>query len=261
MATFCVDVDLRMAAVDWLWILHPFLAVVLVYPLIGIVVRLALQTRARRVQKRKLPPTVGRDHSDLGRWLAASVVLLVLIALTVVIITKVPLAQFAGGMGRGIQLLLVLCGTVASLFALWRCSLPGLRLAFSLITWVGVLGLGAQPEVWRLSDNPLTPAFWQSHYWAGVGVTGLMLFSLGARPEILRDLRWRRLHVTANVLAALLFLTQGLTGTRDLLEIPLSWQKSTIYLCDFDARTCPSGGMDQLGSLMRSPLATEGANS
>lgn len=229
-----------MAGVDWLWILHPFLAVVLVYPLVGVVVRLAIQTRARRLQNQKLPVTVGRDHSDLGRWLAAAVVLLVLIALSVVIGTKAPLVQFEGGLERAIQLLLVLFGTIVSLLALWRCTRPGLRLAFSLITWAGVLGLGAQPEVWRLSDNPFTPAFWQSHYWAGVGVTGLMLFSLGARAEILRDIRIRRLHVTANVLAALLFLTQGLTGTRDLLEIPLSWQKSTIYRCDFNAKTCPS---------------------
>ena len=229
-----------MAGVDWLWILHPFLAVVLVYPLVGVVVRLAIQTRARRLQNQKLPVTVGRDHSDLGRWLAAAVVLLVLVALSVVIGTKAPLVQFEGGLARAIQLLLVLFGTIVSLLALWRCTRPGLRLAFSLITWAGVLGLGAQPEVWRLSDNPLTPAFWQSHYWAGVGVTGLMLFSLGARAEILRDIRIRRLHVTANVLAALLFLTQGLTGTRDLLEIPLSWQKSTIYRCDFNAKTCPS---------------------
>ena len=229
-----------MAGVDWLWILHPFLAVVLVYPLVGVVVRLAIQTRARRLQNQKLPVTVGRDHSDLGRWLAAAVVLLVLVALSVVIGTKAPLVQFEGGLARAIQLLLVLFGTIVSLLALWRCTRPGLRLAFSLITWAGVLGLGAQPEVWRLSDNPFTPAFWQSHYWAGVGVTGLMLFSLGARAEILRDIRVRRLHVTANVLAALLFLTQGLTGTRDLLEIPLSWQKSTIYRCDFNAKTCPS---------------------
>ena len=229
-----------MAGVDWLWILHPFLAVVLVYPLVGVVVRLAIQTRARRLQNQKLPVTVGRDHSDLGRWLAAAVVLLVLVALSVVIGTKAPLVQFEGGLARAIQLVLVLFGTIVSLLALWRCTRPGLRLAFSLITWAGVLGLGAQPEVWRLSDNPFTPAFWQSHYWAGVGVTGLMLFSLGARAEILRDIRIRRLHVTANVLAALLFLTQGLTGTRDLLEIPLSWQKSTIYRCDFNAKTCPS---------------------
>ena len=108
-----------------------------------------------------------------------------------------------------------------------------------MITWIGVLTLGAQPEVWRLSDDPLSLAFWQSHYWAGVAVTGLMLFSLAARPEIFRDLRLRRLHVTASVLAALLFVMQGITGTRDLLEIPLSWQKPAVYACDFDLQRCP----------------------
>ena len=115
-----------MAGVDWLWILHPFLAVVVVYPLLGVVLRLAVQTRARRLQSQKLPVTVGRDHSDLGRWLAAAVVLLVLIALSVVIGTKVPLVQFEGGLARAIQLLLVLFGTIVSLLALWRCKRPGL---------------------------------------------------------------------------------------------------------------------------------------
>ena len=159
------------------------------------------------------------SHTDLGRWLAAGVVGLVLIALSVVIATKVPLADFVGGAPRALQLLLVLIGTVISLVALWRSQSPGLRLAFALITWAGILGLGAQPEVWRLSDNPLTAAFWQSHYWAGVGVTGLMLFSLGARPEIVRNLRLRRLHITASVLAAVLFVVQGLTGTLSLIHI------------------------------------------
>ena len=66
-----------------------------------------------------------------------------------------------------------------------------------------------------------------------------MLFSLAARPEIVRDLRLRRLHVTASVLAALLFVMQGITGTRDLLEIPLSWQKPAVYACDFALQRCP----------------------
>ena len=184
------------------------------------------------------PPAVGRDHSELGRWLALAVVLLVLTALVVVIASKAPLAAFSGGPSRAFQLLLVLVGTVSSLLALWFSKSPWLRLSFSLITWIGVLALGAQPEVWRLSDNPLTPAFWQSHYWSGVAVTGLMLFSLGARPEILRDLRLRRLHVTASVLAAVLFLVQGITGSRDLLEIPLSWQKPAIQTCDFNLQRC-----------------------
>ena len=227
-----------MKVVDWLWVLHPTLAVVLLYPLIGMVMRLAWQTRQRRVEKLKHPATVGRDHSELGQWLAVGVVLVVLLALTVVITTKVPLPDFAGGLRRGTQLLVVLLGTLASLVALVQSKAPLLRLSFSLITWIGVLALGAQPEVWRLSDNPLTPAFWQSHYWSGVAVTGLMLFSLGARPEILRDLRLRRLHVTASVLAAVLFLVQGITGSRDLLEIPLSWQKPAIQTCDFNLQRC-----------------------
>ena len=228
-----------MTITDWLWILHPALAVVLIYPLIGMVVSLAWQTRQRRVAQVKHPPMVGRDHSDLGRWLAAGVVLLVLIALTVAIATKAPPADFSGGVGRAIQLSIVLLGTGASMVALLRSKAAALRLSFSLITWMGVLTLGAQPEVWRLSDDPLSPAFWQSHYWSGVAVTGLMLFSLAARPEILRDLRLRRLHVTASVLAALLFVMQGITGTRDLLEIPLSWQKPAVYACDFDLQRCP----------------------
>ena len=53
--------------------------------------------------------------------------------------------------------------------------------------------------------------------------------ALAARPEILRDLRLRRLHVTASVLAAVLLFMQGATGTRDLMEIPLSWQKPAVY--------------------------------
>ena len=35
-------------------------------------------------------------------------------------------------------------------------------------------------------------------------------------------------------------VAQGITGTRDLLEIPLSWQKPTIYACNFEARSCPA---------------------
>jgi hypothetical protein len=72
-----------------------------------------------------------------------------------------------------------------------------------------------------------------------VAVVGLMLFSLAARPEILRDLRWRRLHLSASILAAVLFLVQGITGSRDLLEIPLAWQKPTLYACDAVKRVCP----------------------
>jgi hypothetical protein len=228
-----------MEGADWLMILHPALAVVLIYPLVGMVVRLGVQARQRRLGDRKLPATSGTEHKDLGSWLSAGVVILVLIALVAVIVTHQPLREFNGGFTRGLQLLLVLLGTSISLVALWHATSKALRLLFALLTWLGVISLGAQPEVWRLSDNPLDLKFWQSHYWAGVAVTGLMLFSLGARPEILRQLRWRRIHLAANLLAALLFIIQGITGSRDLLELPLAWQKPTLYQCDWTARVCP----------------------
>lgn len=86
--------------VDWLTLLHPVLAVVLVYPLLGMVLRLAAQTRDRRLNQAKLPPTVGRDHADLGKWLATAVVGIVLLALAVVIFAKHPISAFQGGPGR-----------------------------------------------------------------------------------------------------------------------------------------------------------------
>ncbi|MAE36982.1 MAG: hypothetical protein CL968_04620, partial [Euryarchaeota archaeon] len=101
-----------MMATDWLWIVHPALAVVMVYPLLGMVVRLAWTIRRERAWG------AGRSHGDLGRWLATGVVLLVLTALTVVIATKVPPDRFAGGPARAAELLLVLLGTLGSLLAL-----------------------------------------------------------------------------------------------------------------------------------------------
>lgn len=231
-----------MKAVDWFWILHPVLAIVLIYPLLGVVIRLALQTRQRRVERIKLPPTVGQDHTDLGKWLAAGVVTIVLVALTVVITTKAGWAVFTAEPVRLASLATVLVATIVSLIALWHVQLRILRILFAVLTWVGILALGAQPEVWHVSDDPRTFAFWSSHYWMGVGLAGLLLFSMAIRPEILRRLAWRRVHIAANSLAALLFLMQGISGPKDLLEIPLSWQKPAINQCDFATQTCPGGG-------------------
>ncbi|MFM7264310.1 MAG: DUF4079 family protein, partial [Cyanobium sp.] len=182
----------------------------------------------------------GAEHTDLGARLAAAVVAIELVALAVVIGTKGPVASFAGGPTRLGLLLLVLVGTAVALVALLQVRQAPYRAVFALLTLAGVLTLGAQEEVWRLSDNPFSPAFWQSHYWGGAALTGLLLFAVAARPEIVRSLRWRRLHLAANGLAALLFLSQAISGSRDLLEIPLSWQKPAIQACDFVQQVCPT---------------------
>lgn len=228
-----------MELIDWLWILHPALAVVVIYPMMGIVMYLGRQTRRRRVDHVKMSPTIGGDHRDLGKWLATGMVTVALVAIAVSIITKSFWADPSQELLRAFSLLLVLVGTVVALLVLWRVQQRWQRILFALITWAGVLGLGAQPEVWRVSDDPSTFAFWTSHYWTGMGLVGLTLFFMAINPEITRRLGWRQVHLTAGLVAAILFVVQGVSGSKDLLEIPLSWQKPAIGQCDFNARRCP----------------------
>ncbi|PSR16096.1 DUF4079 domain-containing protein, partial [filamentous cyanobacterium CCP3] len=56
---------------DLLRLLHPFLAVTVVMPLIGIAVYLAVQTRQRRLAvanktKSTIAPVVGKEHVRVG---------------------------------------------------------------------------------------------------------------------------------------------------------------------------------------------------
>jgi len=69
-----------------------------------------------------------------------------------------------------------------------------------------------------------------------------MIFSLAIVQDIYQDRsqRWRKVHIILNCVALLLFLGQGVTGARDLLEIPLSWQESYVYKCDYKKHTCPN---------------------
>jgi hypothetical protein len=226
--------------IDWFWILHPALMVTIAYPLLGVALHLARQTRLRRLGRSRLPASSGAEHLQIGRRLAAAVVAIEGLALVVVISTASPLVSFAGDGARLARLALVGAGTAAALVALWRAQRAISRASFALLTWLGLLTLGSQKEVWRLSDDPFTAAFWQSHYWGGAGLTGLLLFAVAAQPEIQRSMRWRRWHVVANCLAALIFIAQAISGSRDLLEIPLRWQKPAIQACDFARQVCPS---------------------
>lgn len=68
---------------DVILLLHPAIAVIVVFPLIGMVVNRALLVRQRRLgqAKSKIPAGVGQEHVQIGRWLTASVVGIVLLAL------------------------------------------------------------------------------------------------------------------------------------------------------------------------------------
>jgi hypothetical protein len=55
-------------------------------------------------------------------------------------------------------------GTLVVQFVLLRMKQPSLRASFTLVTGARLLGMGSQPEIWRLSDNSFSGAFLSSHY-------------------------------------------------------------------------------------------------
>lgn len=227
---------------DLIALIHPVIAVSVVFPLIGMVVNFAWQTRQRRLQvaddgKSKIPPLVGREHLNLGRWLTSAVVGVTLIALAYSIGSKSIIEKqlWQKNPSQVIFIVLMFAATISSLVLLYRATAYW-RGIFATLTGVGLVVLGCQDGVFRRTDE-----WYWSHYYIGITAALLMVFSLSIVEDIYKDRsnRWRNLHIILNCFALLLFIGQGITGSRDLLEIPLSWQKPVIYQCDFVKKTCP----------------------
>ncbi len=226
---------------DLIALIHPAIAVTVIFPLIGIVVNFAWQTRQRRLQtadngKSKIPPIVGREHVNLGRWLAGGVVGVALIGLAYPIFEHIVSEKFwSKNPFQVIFIVLMFAATIGSLVLLYRARETHWRGIFATLTGTGLVVLGCQEGVFRRTDE-----WYWSHYYIGITAALLMVFSLAIIEDIYKDRsnRWRNVHIILNCLALLLFIGQGMTGTRDLLEIPLSWQKPFLYQCDFVNKTC-----------------------
>ena len=196
-------------------LLHPVLMILFVYPLVGATIRLGLLVREKRLGITQQPDLVPIEHADHGRWLSSGAVVAVLVALLW------SFAKAALPPAQLLPLVLVAAGCLGSVVALWRVRSAALRAAFALLGWGALLALGLQPAVWRLSDNPLSAGFWQSHFWAGWLLCGLLLLATAARPELQRSLAWRRWHMASGLLIALLLAVQAISGCRDLFQIAL----------------------------------------
>lgn len=233
--------------VDIIALLHPALAITIVFPLIGITINYAWQTRQRRLaiaagNKSKIPPIVGKEHVQIGKWLTAGVVGITLIALLYSVIFGFQGwvdKQKAGNLDiiQVILIILMFLVTIGSFILLYRARTKLWRGVFATLSGMGLIILGAQDGVWRLGKE-----WYWSHYYIGITACLLMIFSLAIVDDIYRDRsnRWRNTHIILNSLALFLFIGQGFTGARDLLEIPLSWQKPAVYQCDFEKKTCKS---------------------
>ncbi|MEA5537879.1 DUF4079 domain-containing protein [Limnoraphis robusta Tam1] len=233
-----------MNTIDIMALLHPALAVGIVFPIIGMVVSRAWQTRQRRIetqenkQKSKIPPTVGREHLEVGRWLTSSVVGVTLIAIAYSIYFKGVFKELTPEKTpQAILILLIFAVTIASLVFLYKAkpSQPLWRGVFATLTGIGLVILGSQDGVFRRGYE-----WYVSHYYFGMIAALLMVISLAIVPEIYKNKKWRIAHTALNCIALLLFFGQGITGARDLLEIPLSWQQQHLYQCDWNNKTCPS---------------------
>jgi MFS family permease len=213
-----------------------------VFPLIGIVVNRAILTRQRRLQgidgqKSKIPPVVGSEHVAIGKLLSSSVVGVALLGMAYAIFsemlshdifTKEPL--------RVLLLIAIFLLTIVSFILLFKAKVKLGRGIFATLTGMGLIILGFQPEIYR-RDNE----WFVSHFYYGMTAALLMIFSVAIVQDIYQDRqnRWRTAHIILNCFALLLFIGQGITGSRDLLEIPLHWQEHYIYQCDFTHKTCP----------------------
>ncbi|MGF1675794.1 MAG: DUF4079 domain-containing protein, partial [Rivularia sp. (in: cyanobacteria)] len=215
-----------MELADFFTLIHPAIAIIFVFPLIGNVVNFAWSARQRRLQikdngKSKIPPVVGTEHKRLGDWLTGSVVGLTLIGLAHPISKNIIKNQLWNKAPfQVIFILLMFVATIASLIFLYKAQKKQWRAIFATLTGMGLVIIGCQDGVFRRTNE-----WYWSHYYYGITAALLMIFSLAIVPEIYRDKsnRWRTIHTVLNTFALLLFIGQGLTGTRDLLEIPLSW--------------------------------------
>ena len=210
---------------QYIWLIHPALTVAIVFPIIGIALNYAWQTRQRRLEsvdggKSKIPPVVGREHVAIGRWLTGTVVGTALLGLAHPIIYKNLYQKQLWGKAPGWILMFVLA--IVSLFFLYRVRKPLLRGICATLTGVGLILLGTQEGVWRLGNQ-----WYWSHYYYGITAALLMVVSLAVVEDIYKDRTakgWRIFHTILNTVAVLLFLGQGFTGARDLFEVAL-WMK------------------------------------
>lgn len=191
---------------DWLGLIHPVLMILFVYPVVGATIRLGILAREKRLEINPIADTVPMEHAQHGAWVTGGVLVAVLIGLSHSLWATHPLG-------------LVLTGS-AVLFSFGR--LLATRLVWQRFLWAiasacGLLLLGLHPAVERFSDVPWSPLFWQSHFWMGLLLTALLLSSTALQPLIGHSTGARRVHISSNLLVALLLAMQAISGTRNLV--------------------------------------------
>ncbi|MCB4399392.1 DUF4079 domain-containing protein [Synechococcus sp. MU1625] len=191
---------------DWLGLIHPVLMILFVYPVVGATIRLGILAREKRLKINPIADTVPVEHAQHGAWVTGGVLVAVLIGLSHSLWNNHPLGLLLTGSAVLFSFRRLLSSRIVWQRLLWAAASAG-----------GLLLLGLQPTVERFSDVPWSPLFWQSHFWMGLLLTGLLLSSTALQPLIGHSVTARRLHMSSNLLVALLLAMQAISGTRNLL--------------------------------------------
>ncbi len=123
------------------------------------VINLAWQTRQRRLQtkaegKSKIPPVVGAEHNRLGNWLTSAVVGIALLGLTHPIIKTILSNSLAITEPFQVAFIgLMFVATLASLVFLYKSGDKLWRGVFATLAGAGLVILGCQDVVYRLSSE------------------------------------------------------------------------------------------------------------
>jgi hypothetical protein len=191
---------------DWLGLIHPVLMILFVYPVVGATIRLGILAREKRLKINPIADTVPVEHAQHGAWVTGGVLVAVLIGLGHSLWSSHPLGLVVTGSAVMISFERLLATRMVWQRFLWAVAAAG-----------GLLLLGLQPAVKRFSDVPWSPVFWQSHFWMGMVLTTLLLSSTALQPLIGHSVKARRIHISSNLLVALLLAMQAISGTRNLL--------------------------------------------
>ena len=191
---------------DWMGLVRPVLMILFVYPVVGATIRLGILAREKRLKINPIADTVPVEHAQHGAWMTGGVLVAVLIGLSHSIWNSHPLGLIVTG-----SAVLFSFGRILATRLFWQ------RFLWAFASACGLLLLGLQPAVERLSDLPWNSLFWQSHFWMGMLLTALLLSSTALQPLIGHSVQARRIHISSNLLVALLLAMQAISGTRNLL--------------------------------------------
>ena len=180
--------------------------ILFVYPVVGATIRLGILAREKRLKINPIADTVPVEHAQHGAWVTGGVLVAVLIGLSHSLWNNHPLGLLLTGSAVLFSFRRLLSSRIVWQRLLWAAASAG-----------GLLLLGLQPAVERFSDVPWSTSFWQSHFWMGLLLTVLLLSSTALQPLIGHSVTARRLHISSNLLVALLLAMQAISGTRNLL--------------------------------------------